>query len=182
MVASLFCSWVTVGPPLPGANVPLDLSAPPPEAPAVPAEFVPGVELVALPAPLVEPELDAGPDEFAVPNAFVPGGVGTFAELGASVPTPVTRSRLIFAICHLPARTPKTGLCMYPYRLAAAPSEISSKSRLFRPRGEQTSPRFLGSRVFLTAQSEIIETPLKFDPPWQMQGSTWMCWRETTFT
>jgi hypothetical protein len=84
MVASLFCSWVVVGPALPGAIVPLDLSAPP-EAPAVPAELVPGVELVALPTPLVDPELDAGPEEFAVPNAFVPGEVGTFAEL----PTPL---------------------------------------------------------------------------------------------
>src|ERR1700761_1125772 len=81
MTASLLCSWVAVGPAVPGANVPLDLRAPP-EAPAVPAEFVPTVS-VALPAPLVDPELDAGPEEFAVPNAFVPGEVGVFAELPA---------------------------------------------------------------------------------------------------
>jgi hypothetical protein len=69
MVASLLRSRVVVGPALPGANVPLDLSAPP-EAPAVPAEFVPVVGLIALPTPLVDPVLDAGPDEFAVPSAF----------------------------------------------------------------------------------------------------------------
>jgi hypothetical protein len=83
--ASLFCSWVAVGPAAPGANVPFDLSAPP-DAPAVPAEFVPGAgELVALPTPVVDSELvvDPGPGEFAVPKALIPGEVGAFAELPA---------------------------------------------------------------------------------------------------
>ena len=46
----------------------------------MPAEFVPGAgELVALPTPVVDVELDAGPEEFAVPKALVPGEVGAFA-------------------------------------------------------------------------------------------------------
>lgn len=57
----------------------------PSEVPAVPAEFVPGDgERAAFPIPVVDlVDFDAGPDEFAVPSAFVPGDVADFAEFPA---------------------------------------------------------------------------------------------------
>jgi hypothetical protein len=72
---------------MPGDKVPLLLRAPPLAAPVVVVapELIPGSLTLAPPTPLdVELDDDPGlPEEFAVPKAFVPGEVGSFAELPA---------------------------------------------------------------------------------------------------
>ena len=53
----------------------------PPVAAPVPLTAV--LPVVVLDPPELVPALPADPDEFAVPKLFVPGAVGTFAELPA---------------------------------------------------------------------------------------------------
>ena len=50
---------------------------------AAPVPLTAALPVVALDPPEPVPALPADPDEFAVPKLFVPGAVGTFAELPA---------------------------------------------------------------------------------------------------